>query len=176
MLLVLYYLLNKISAVGVGLFLTHVIQTFPITPEGCQVQKTKFIEIDVISKMFLANKIFFFSPNCSFLYQHASAVSVMQFLQWLSKSGAAVKPSQPWLQSWFRPCVSGSGLAPTCGGCGWAVPVRTAPGEPGPSLPAYALTAQPSSTQHRSHSICCSCAACSGMTHEPLSERVYFNF
>lgn len=80
-LLVLYYLLNKISAVGVGLFLTHVIQIFPITPEGCQVQKTKFIEIDVISKMFLANKIFFFSPNCSFLYRHASAVSVMQFLQ-----------------------------------------------------------------------------------------------
>lgn len=87
---------------------------------------------------------------------------LLQFLQWLSKSGAAVRPSQPWLQSWFQPCVSGSGPVRTCGGCGWVVPVRTAPGEPGPSWPAYALTAQPSSTQHKFHSICCSCAACSG--------------
>lgn len=106
-----------------------------------------------------------FKPNhVRFYTKRTSLTSVLQFLQSLSKNGAAVKPSQPWPQSWFRPCVSGSGPAPTCGGCGWVVPVRTAPGEPGPSWPAYALTAQPSSTQHRSHSICCSCVACSGMT------------
>lgn len=90
-------------------------------------------------------------------------LSVLQFLQWLSKSGAVVKPSRPWLQSWYRPCVSGSGPVPTCVAFGWGVPVKIAPGEPGPSWPACARTARPSSTQHRSRSTCCSCAACSGM-------------
>lgn len=98
----------------------------------------------------------------SLIYSYHDAPPLLQFLQWLWKSGAAVRPSQLWLQSWFRPCVSGSGPAPTCGACGWVVPARTAPGEPGLSWPAYALTAQPSSTPHRFHSICCSCAACSG--------------
>lgn len=107
--------------------------------------------------------VFWTKPRmCS--QQRTRLVSVLQFLQWLSKSGAAVKPSPPWLQSWFRHCVSGSGPVPICGGCGWVAQVKTAPGEPGPSWPACARTAQPSSTQHRSHNICCSCAACSGTT------------
>lgn len=42
-----------------------------------------------------------------------------------SKSGPPTKASLPTLQSWWRPCPSGSGPVPTWRSCGWGRPWRT---------------------------------------------------